>query len=73
MQDEPVFIFESSQGGVSVVEANSLNAYKSHIVVKKESEPVFELKPGQFPRAQAAQSRFARRDRRYYSAHGQIA
>lgn len=49
-QDQPAFIFEDSQGSVSILEANfSNNAYKSLILVRKQGEVVLELKPGTFP------------------------
>ncbi|MCX7044801.1 MAG: glycosyl hydrolase family 28-related protein [Candidatus Sumerlaeota bacterium] len=47
-QDQPAFIFEDSQGSVSITEANfSNNAYKSLVVVTKKGETAIELKPGQ--------------------------
>lgn len=49
-QDQPAFIFEDSQGSISITEANfSNNAYKTLIQVKKRGQTVCELKPGQVP------------------------
>jgi hypothetical protein len=49
-QDQPAFIFEDSQGSVSVTEMNlSNNAYKTLVLLKKQGETALELKRGQAP------------------------
>jgi hypothetical protein len=49
-QDQPAFIFEDSQGSVSITEMNfSNNAYKTLVLVKKQGETALELKRGQAP------------------------
>lgn len=49
-QDQPAFIFEDSQGSVSINEMNfSNNAYKTLVLLKKQGEAALELKRGQAP------------------------
>jgi hypothetical protein len=49
-QDQPAFIFEDSQGSVSINEMNfSNNAYKTLVLLKKQGQTALELKPGQSP------------------------
>jgi hypothetical protein len=46
-QDQPAFIFEDSQGSMTITEMNfSKNAYKILVSIKRNGATVFELKPG---------------------------
>ncbi|MBM4019570.1 MAG: DUF4457 domain-containing protein, partial [Planctomycetes bacterium] len=45
-QDQPAFIFEDSQGSATITEMNfSNNAYKTLVLLKRQGQTAFELKP----------------------------